>query len=568
MGLLAVLVAAPLQMTNQLSKTSMERLVESAETPGTLRMFAKHFSGAQIARSPLISCEGNSKVFKTTSIRRDDGLISLKPKTEDDTTPDEARRFSLPFASATSVAAIDDSSSDGVSVVDPGPFNVGDLVVMVNAENSSIAGMFEIRDKATDEPKVFLRDASDVRSGDCELVPGENTTLASFKTMASTKGLRNVILLRFHIATYQIVKDSVFVHVYPQTPEGEFTSTFVDKFEDMKLAIQYQERRDAGAALDADDFNEVEGTVWATIELTMLEPDIASANRQKRCNPQDFTNNKSQVCQDGQVYYRRRIANSLRFVLSGLKTLNGQVVTRVVSKQNLFPTCYIKAQEEGFKLKLPDKLMAHVDASSKMYRISGAVSEPGLSQVNLGITAILAGASKINCINAGELKALKDPRNPTKPEDIPEYSDKFVLRGTAAQLDEMLCAVRGSVQLEGILDYFDPGTMRSQRIRCNDQVGKLGGLSSEYEITPLGERVRCKQSGQCHLPQELTDLTTNEVVLGSFHQDINCEWSDGQIRECCDGKLPTDPLLRLRKVELVVSNLKIKDPSKLSAVCN
>lgn len=567
MGLLAVLVAAPLQMTNQLAKTSSERLIESAEAPTTLRMFAQQFSGAQIVRSPLISCGGNSKSFKTESLRREDGIITLKPANATDTTSDEVRRFSLPFSSASTMAAIDETTSDGIMVTDAGPFNKGDLVVLVNAENSGIAGLFEIRDKEDKEPRLFLKDAKIDDIGDCEVSAGNNTSLSTFKSLASTKGLRNAILLRFHVANYQVVGDSIYVRVYPQTRDGEFTSVFVDKFESLNIYIQYQKRKDAGATLGDDDFNEVEGTVWATIEMVMLEPNQGSARAQVRCGPEDFKDDPARVCRDGQIFDRRSIKNTMRITLASSKTLNGQVTTGVISRQNLFPTCYIKAQEEGFGIELPKDLQnCATGGSSKLYRVSGAVSERGLAQVNLAINATKIGASKICCINAGELKALADPRKPTDPKDIQVFGDSFALRGTVANLDEMLCSVTGSVQLEGKLTYFDPGTKRSQMIRCNDRVGVLSGLDSEFEVSPAGDRVRCTQSGYCHIPKELTETTTGEVRIGRFHQDVSCEWSDGQQRDCCDS-LPADPSLKLRKVELVVSNLKIRNPDRLSAVC-
>lgn len=571
MGLLAVLVAAPLQMTNQLSKSSIERLVESSDAPASLRVFSSHFAGAQIARSPLITCDGISAAFKTDSIRAEDGRIRVMPQSAGD----EFRRFSLPFSSASALGAIDPSTTNAIIVSEPGMFDKGDLVAVINAENSGVAGMFTIENK-DDAGKLFLSDATNVQSGDCRLNQSANTTLSQLKSLAATKGMRNVIVLRFHIATYESSGDSLYVRVYPQTPDDKYTSQFAENFEMFDLTLQYQKRQAVGQSISSDDFEEVEGTLWATVNFVLLEYDQVRARQQKGCTPDEFKESKTQVCMSGRLFSRRTITNTMRFTLSGSKTLNPQVTTNTVSKQNIFPTCYIKAQEEGYAMTLPKKMQnCYTGGTSKLFRISGAVSEPGLGAINLNVGVTLKPNSKMCCMNAAELKALKDPDNPTKEEDIDLWKGEkdaanaaqdlaFPLNGTAASLDEMLCQIAGGAEMGAKMQFFDPGLMKRREVSCHENVNIFSPTTDTYRVVGA---VGCTRTGACTLPSELQNVKTGETQIGAFYQEVSCSWSDqSKDRPCCTA-LPSEPGVELLNVNLVVSNILIDNKNALGASC-
>ncbi|MBX3016266.1 MAG: hypothetical protein KF767_00140 [Bdellovibrionaceae bacterium] len=570
MGLLAVLVAAPIQMTNQLAKTSLDRLVESAESPTTIRMFNQHFTSAQIVRSPLLSCTGDSKIFKTESIRAVDGHIRVMPVTET-TDPDASRGFSLPFVSSTALGAIDDSTSDGLTLSDVSMFSKGDLVVIANAENSSVSGLFTIREVDALAGRIRIADAVLAPdAGDCKINSSGSTSFSQMKAMASAKGMKNVVVMRFHIANYVVEKDAIFVRIYPQTQGDQYTAKFVEKFEYFDLTIQYQKRQEVGSTLTAEDFEEIEGTTWATLDLMALSPAAEFQRNQKGC-PKDFVDTPRLRCVDGQMYDRRQIKNTMRFVLASTKTLNRFVQTTFVSRQNVFPTCYIQAQEVGFVLNVPESKKNCIGPSGtppitiplrKLYRVSGAVSEVALGNIRLDIAPKLKDDAKICCMNAGEVEGLARGMN---PNDIVTSSDALKLQGTPSNLSELLCHVSGGVELAAELSFFDPGTLQNRKISCQDTIGIFVGDSTTVFDLEVGEKIRCQPSGACSYPKHIVNTKTGEIIPHNF--PVECEWSDKQARACCE-ELPPDPSVVLTSVSLKPpAPYKMKDPLKLTVSC-
>jgi hypothetical protein len=566
MGLLAILVAAPLQMTNQLSKSSIDRLVDAADSSLSLRIFSQQFNGSQIARSPLLKCAGKSTAFKNESTTA--ALIELKPSVAGDATAVESQRFSLPYSSASSLGAMDESTTDGVKVSDVTMFKKGDLVVLANAEDSSVAGLFRVEEAEYEDSRIRLKDATIDDESDCTISTADNTSLADFKNMASTKNMRNVIVMRFHVATYQVDGDRIMIRIYPQTLAGSQTTMLAENFESFRASLRWQKRQDTGlAATPAESFEEIEGTMWATVDLIILEPDEATARQQLRCRPEDVEN-PSQVCQNGQLFNRRVIKNIFRYVMAGTKSLNPQVTTAAISKQNLFPTCYIKAEEVGYKLTVPPGVKGFkAPANSKLFQISGAVSEKGLAQITLTVGAKSRPGGSLTCINMAELKAMGDKNNPTSPGEVEVFGSSFALKGTPSALDEMLCSVVGGVEFTGFLRYYDPGAGKAASIACRESVGIEGGAGSVFDFQ-AGRRVSCSDNGICDIPSEIEEAGTGNLSIGKFYDHVNCDWSDGQERTCCDGTLLADTSLKLKKIEVTVTGIKMKDNNKLSAVCN
>lgn len=477
-GLMAILISAPLQMTNQLSKNSLDRLTEAADSNLSIRMFSQQFAGSQIVRSDFFACTGNSKALKNES------STALSIILEPNVNPSAAHgAFSLPFASASVLGSVDNAASNIVNVSDKTVFTEGDLVILVSADDSSKVGLMKVTNIGNTGARLQLEDAAINESElQCQINPGFITRLAEFKQMSADRGLKNVFVQRFHIAHYTVNDDSISVRIFPQMPAGKPGTMFAAHFNKFQIDVQWQKRQAVGASAGANDNNETEGTLWATLNFKTYEVDTRSQG--VACTEAD--NNATTLCINKTKYNLKEFKHSTRFVMSGTRRLNPKVTTNAIPKTDLFPTCYVKAEVAGFSLVLPPSLKGFQSGPGyRLYRIQGAVSEKGMSQISLAIDSKKQPGAKMTCINTAELALIDDDSNPRRPKDpkdrpkpnkwippgdIKVYDSSFALRGTSSTLDEMLCSIKGKVELLGNLSYFDPGRRRMASIKCADSV--------------------------------------------------------------------------------------------------
>lgn len=549
MGLLALLVAAPLQMTNQLFKTSVDRLVEAVDSNLAIRLFGQQFAGAQVVRSNIIHCTGASKAFK----HEGSGVakLILKPGA----TTSEFGRFSLPYASVSSVGAMLPGAADTVVVSDAAQFLLNDLVAMVSAKKSDVAGIFRVVDRDLAKSRLKLKEATiDDPDSDCRLT-GSTTSLTSFN---SSPDHRSVFVQRFHIANYNVDGNSIYLRIYPQAPMGKSTTLFAENFEKFEIDVQWQRRQAYHDNMNAGELTETEGTLWATISMNVLSPEIGGRG-QGSCV--GISLQKDEVCKGTQLYVRKSFKNSTRFVLSAAKRMNDKVQTLAVNPQNLFPTCYLKAEDLGYSLEIPPGISNFpVGGDYNLYKISGAVSEASFANVNLAVKATPLAQGDIRCFNAADLQALKAKANPIQPGNIRVIRDgQFALAGSGSKLDEMICTVKGGVDMDASMTYFDTGTRRSNKIECKASIGRVNPTpaATVYALEGPGA-MSCGRNGGCSLPHAIRNVRTNERIYGRFWNEVECTWSGGAkpAVKCCEG-LPKDPKLVLARIKLKAKDVKL-----------
>lgn len=551
LGLLVTLIGAPLQMTSQLSKTSLDRLVEAVDTNLSIRLLTQQISSSQILRSSGVKCDGQSAALQTGSR----ALIQMRPGSQD--------RFSLPFASVSSVGGLS-QTDEAVHVSDANLYQPGDLVVMMSAENSNNMGLFQVISRRDADSSLFLREAS-FSSPDVDCRFGKGYSLADFKKGASSRGERSVFVQRLQIAVYSVSGNNIGMKLYPQAQdsEGPGTSVFTD-FRSFQMQTYWQERTSTASA----GSEEVDGTFTASarIELLELDPNLAQSNQCQGKGERQI--GPTSLCRDGQYYNVRPVNVFGRFLLSSSKRMNPKVQTAAVPKANLFPTCYIHAQPMGVALDIPQGMNFPPPGTNKNYRmfmVSGAVSEVALQMVNLGVNATSRAGGSIYCINREELPGLKNP-NPSqriRPEDVQVFSDSFAMAGTPQALDEMICAVSGKAELTAVLSYFDPGMMRSSAINCRESVGVDAVDDGVYDYWG-GKKMTCLQVGACGRVPTVYDPRTNKVKQDVLYQ-LECSWNDGGKRDCCVD--PRDASKKMTEIRFRVTSVKMQDPSELRVAC-
>lgn len=556
MGLLALLVTTPLQMTNQLSRTTLDRMVDAIDTNLSIRLLTQHISNSQLVRSPAFTCTGLSQVFSkpVQSLDPKTDTIQLLPGTDD--------HFSIPFISASSTGAIAKDKPESIYVTDPGLYMEGDMVAVISAENSKNVGVFEVVERSIPESRLRLR-AKAIKDdeNDCSLVGG-GTTLNQFTTMSSTGAERTLLVQRFHIAIYKVVNSDVTLRMYPQNESGEGARLF-SNFESVTLKPLWQplelNSKPSGASKDV----EIAGTFWTVANIVLLEKEIDQTRNQLDCKPgENRVLSESFKCQNGILNRIRRFATYGRYVMSSTERLNLGVQTNAVPKKDLFPTCLVVKTAAGIGFKVPEDMKQKfvVGGDRSLVYVTGAFSEPALGQTSMNI-AFERGSEAI-CINRSDFEKYDSLEKDDKARVKIKMNESFDIEGTSFKMDEYLCSTKGKTTFTGTLYYFDPGTMSKGRATCTEVQTPSVMPNSVFEFVG-GAKPTCQSNGgTCSIPEMQDVVTKKTLETKPFYTARTCTWSNGVVNDaCCEANPPTDPNVKLISVKYETT-LKLSSGSK------
>lgn len=445
-GLLAGLVSVPLVMTNKLSRRSLDRVVEAVDSNLSIQLLNRHISASQLVRTKVFSCSGLSRAFKTEST----GQIILKPGSTD--------QFTLPFVSQSSIGSIPYSGTNEIHVSDATLYYEGDLVAIVGADNPENVGFFKIADVNEVQSKIKLTEASIAPSGtDCLPNGAPLLSYAGFKQAATNAGQRTVFVQKFHMAIYQVRGDDISLRIYPQAMGDSQMMSVFKGFRSFRMDTAWQKRG------MSDTHQEIEGTFRMQVFVELAEPELDATRSSVTCKGKGSASTGNSFCENDQLFHIRRLETYGRYVLASSERLNPQVQTNAVPEATVFPTCYIRAQKAGGVFDFSSLPAFPTDPSRRLYVVSGGVSEASLGTVNISVTPYTDPGQSIYCVNREDLKTL--PGN-----KVPIHTSEFMFSGnyspTSNTWNEMLCSVKGKVELRGALRYYDPGMKKSAIVTC------------------------------------------------------------------------------------------------------
>lgn len=512
MGLLALLVSVPLQMTNRLSKNALDKATEILDSNLALRSIAKQLGMSQITRSGIITCSGLSKVFMTTK----EDSFSITVPVNGSNLSEGTRRFTIPYSAGSSIGALSSSDPNGIHLTDASAFQTGDLVAVVSSEKSDRIGIFSVEEIHTTDDKPTLRvgpaNVADLNS-DCTINTGKLSSLAQFRIGSSAGVPASVFVQALQFAKYEVLGNRMLMQAYPRTKDYNFVAfenlnriTIQTRWYDVDATGKSRDDKDA----DGKTRTETNGSYLARVDVDLNETSMSHANDENG-NPI-------------QVRIVKPYSTYARYVMTSTKKMNDKAETNARPKKAVFPTCFLAKTQNIYTA---DLAKAGLPFRENVVLLSGGISESVGTGVHVSVLPNMKG-SAADCINVADMR---DNKTANKAK-ISKNSDFDLARMGDVQ-DTAICSVSGSVLFTGEVTYYDQNLGRVQKVKCYETVGsaneKGGGAKPRYVVDSVA-RPSCTKEAGCSAGRLVGADNISKSIIPVVD---SCVWSDGGKYPCC-----------------------------------